>query len=108
MTLTIPNNMKPSEILYRLRELRTSYAEIDRTYNLPKGTAKNTARQPHILGERAVSETLGLPPQKIWPSRYDASTGERLYPQPMGNYRTQPILGPRQNVTPEMTCGAAA
>ncbi|MGG9999716.1 helix-turn-helix domain-containing protein [Pseudovibrio ascidiaceicola] len=108
MTLDSRTDMKPSEILYRLRMKRTSYAEIDRNYELPEGTAKNTARRPHIVGERALSETLGVPPQNIWPSRYDASTGERLYPQPMSNYRTQPILGPRQNVTPEMTCGAAA
>ncbi len=108
MTLTIPNNMKPSEILYRLRELRTSYAEIDRTYGLAKDTAVNTARRPHPDGELALAEVLGLSPRQIWPSRYDASPGMRLSPQPLENYRTQPILAQRQKVSPEMTCGAAA
>ncbi len=108
MTLNTRTDMKPWQIISRLRELRTSYAEIDRKYGLPNGTAKNAARKPHILGERALSETLGLPPHEIWPSRHDVSTGERLYPQPMSNYRTQRILGPCQNVTSEMTCGAAA
>ncbi|MDD7908528.1 helix-turn-helix domain-containing protein [Pseudovibrio exalbescens] len=102
------DDMDSAEILFLLRKAGRSYRYVDETYGLPKGTAVNTARQPHPGGEKALSEVLGLPPQNIWPSRYDGSTGERLSPQPLENYRTQPILSPRPNGGSELTCGVAA
>ncbi|SDR08211.1 helix-turn-helix domain-containing protein [Pseudovibrio sp. Tun.PSC04-5.I4] len=108
MTHTREDDMDSAEILFLLRKAGRSYAFVDRTYTLPKGTAVNTARQPHPRGEQALAKVLGLSPLNIWPSRYDASTGERLSPQPLENYRTQRILAQRQNVTPDLTCEAAA
>jgi len=63
-----------------------SFSQIDRLHNLRPGTASNAARFPVKAGELAIASALGTPAAEIWPSRYHATTGKRLSPQPAGNY----------------------
>lgn len=83
---------QPEEIRYLLNRKRMTFAYIDRKYGLPTDTACKAARVPHAEGEAAIADALGLAASKIWPSRFDSRTGERLKPQPAENYTHEPRL----------------
>jgi Ner family transcriptional regulator len=70
--------------------------EIDRRFMLPRGTAGNTLKKPHIAGEKAIAEALGTKPQALWRTRYHVS-GLRKRPQPRENYVPAASLSQRQN-----------
>jgi Ner family transcriptional regulator len=70
--------------------------EIDRTYQLPRGTAGTTLREPNIGGERAIAAALGTKPHLLWRSRYHGS-GLRKSPQPRENYERPATMAQRQN-----------
>lgn len=50
--------------------------------SLSRGLIEDACRvacsRPHYLGELAISEALGTPASKIWPTRFDA-VGNRLH-----------------------------
>lgn len=60
----------------KLKARGITKAEIDRTYKLPDGTARNTLRVPHRDGERAIAAALATRPELLWPTRYHAG-GQR-------------------------------
>ncbi len=72
--------------------------DIDRTYQLPRGTAGTTLREPNAAGERAIAAALGTRPHLLWRSRYHAS-GLRKSPQPRENYERPATMAQRQNGT---------
>ncbi|WP_411035716.1 helix-turn-helix domain-containing protein [Shinella sp. BYT-45] len=69
--------------------------EIDRRYNLPKGTVTATLQKPNSAGERAIAAALGTKAHLLWPSRYRPS-GQRRSPQPRENYECPPTMRQRQ------------
>lgn len=71
-----------------------SLLEIDRLYQLPRGTAGTTLREPNAAGERAIAAALGTKPHLLWRTRYHAS-GLRKSPQPQANYDRPLQRGPR-------------
>lgn len=73
-----------------------TFADIDRAYELPEGTARSVWRHPHAAGEAAVAAALACEPHELWPERYGAG-GQRLEPQPRENYRRPPSMRQRQN-----------
>lgn len=72
-----------------------SLYDIDRRYNLPRGTAGTTLREPNTAGERAIAAALGTKAHLLWPSRYRPS-GQRRSPQPRENYERPPTMRQRQ------------
>jgi len=80
----------PEEIRYLLNRKGLTFADADRMYGLKRGIARAAARCPHINGELAIAELLGVSPRQLWPSRYDPRTGERLSPQPAEHYSDRP------------------
>jgi Ner family transcriptional regulator len=68
-------------------------AEIDRDYGLPDGTARNTLREPHERGERAIAAVLNTYPHLLWPSRYRPN-GQRRKPQ---DWNRVPTKAQRRN-----------
>lgn len=66
-----------------------TFADIDRRYGLPDGTARTTLREPNAKGEAALCDALAYEPQQLWPERYDAS-GHRLKPQPLASKDARP------------------
>lgn len=70
----------------RLTELGFSLFDVDRLYNLPRGTAGTTLREPNAAGERAIAAILKTRPHLIWRTRYHAD-GRRKTPQPPENYQ---------------------
>lgn len=73
----------------------TTY-DIDRKFDLPRGTAGTTLREPNAAGERAIAAALGTKPHLLWRRRYHAS-GQRKSPQPPANYERPPTMRQRQN-----------
>nr|WP_225882890.1 MULTISPECIES: helix-turn-helix domain-containing protein [Rhizobium] len=82
----------------RLFTAGLSLLDIDRTYQLPRGTAGTTLREPNAAGERAIAAALGTRPHLLWRSRYHAS-GLRKSPQPRENYERPATMAQRQNGT---------
>ena len=73
-----------------------TFADIDRRFGLPEGTAYRSAhREPNAGGEAAIAAALAVEPHELWPERYDAS-GQRLSPQPLANYRRPPTMRQRR------------
>lgn len=64
----------------RLLEAGLPLAEIDRRFDLPPGTARNSLREPNPRGERAIASALGARPHLLWKSRYRPN-GLRRSPQ---------------------------
>ncbi|RVG08840.1 hypothetical protein CN234_16950 [Sinorhizobium meliloti] len=72
-----------------------SLYDVDRRYNLPRGTAGTTLREPNAAGEKAIAAALGTKAHLLWPSRYWPS-GQRRSPQPRENYERPPTMRQRQ------------
>ena len=105
MTRPPKKDKAPADILHLLRKMQLSYAAVDRMFSLSKGSAVHAARTAHEPGEKAISEVLGIPANRIWPSRYDPQTGERLKPQPSSNNKPKRVLRHRQIDKPQSSCG---
>ena len=95
-------DMESADILHLLRKKRLSFAEVDRKYGLNPKSAIHASRMAHEPGEQALAEVLGIPAHRIWPSRYDPQTGERLKPQPTANNKPKRSLRHRQKAS---ACG---
>ena len=79
-----------------------SLLDVDRLYNLARGTAGTTLREPNAAGERAIAAALKSRPHLHWRSRYHAD-GRRKSPQPAENYQRSTMRERREAQT-----GAAA
>jgi len=73
-----------------------TFYDIDRRFELPRGTAGTTLREPNAAGERAIAAALGTKPHLLWRRRYHAS-GLRKAPQPAENYERPLTMRQRQN-----------
>lgn len=82
-----------------------SLLEVDRLYDLPRGTAGTTLREPNIAGERAIAAALKSRPHLLWRSRYH-SDGRRKTPQPAENYQRSTMRDRREAQSADI--GAAA
>lgn len=78
--------------------------DIDKTYRLASGAARDCLRNPNEKAERAIANALGARPHQLWPSRYDRS-GQRLSPQPSENYARPPAIRQRRNANVSLAKG---
>lgn len=71
--------MDPEDIKFALRKAGATLASLGKQHGVSRQTmsialhARVSAR-----AEQIIADYLGLHPMKIWPSRYDNLTGERL------------------------------
>lgn len=87
---------RAAKIKERLYVRGLTFADIDRAYALPAGTARTALREPNAKGEAALADALAVEPHELWPERYDAS-GRRLKPQPhAGKCHRLPTLRQRR------------
>lgn len=82
-----------------LTENGLSLLGIDRKYDLPRGTAGTTLREPNPRGERAIAAALGSRPEFLWRDRYHAS-GQRKSPQ---DYTRPPTFAQRRKAAEAQT-----
>ncbi len=88
----------PAKIKYELAKQGLTLYAVSLNAGLHKRACSNAAQDPHVKGELAISEALGIHPSIIWPSRY-TKDGERLKPQPSRNYNW---YKPKSNIQKEV------
>lgn len=81
----MPTDWHPEDIKARIRKSGLSMSEVARRAGVPSHQLRHALITPREDGERVISEFLGIPPQRIWPSRYNKD-GQRKRPQPRQNY----------------------
>jgi lambda repressor-like predicted transcriptional regulator len=91
-------DISPEEIRFLLNRKGSTFAQVDRKHGLKSGVARKAARHPYRAGEIALATTLSIPPERLWPSRYNPLSGERLKPQPGANYTNHRRLHTSQNL----------
>ncbi len=73
--------MDVADIKYQLAKKGITFVDLDRKNGLSRGICRLAVSSPHIKGEQAIAEVLGMHPKDIFPNRYD-EYGNRLRPQP--------------------------
>lgn len=78
-----PPDWHPEDIKAAIRKTGTTMSAISRAAGLSDGAAKRALDTPWPRAEAIIAARLGLRPQDIWPSRYDAA-GLPLRGRPIG------------------------
>lgn len=78
-----PTDWHPEDIKAAIRKTGTTMSAISRAAGLSDGAAKRALDIPWPRAEAIIATRLGLRPQDIWPSRYDAA-GLPLRGRPIG------------------------
>ncbi len=78
--------MTPQEIKTLLIKKGLRHKDLELKYSLSTGATRTALKTAHRKGEEALSKELGIPLQKLFPTRYDQK-GNRHEPQPSSNYR---------------------
>lgn len=72
----------PADIVAALRKAGWSLRSLSKHYKLAPGTLGQAIKVPYPNGERLIAAAIGVKPNEIWPSRYDAdgnpNRGRRL------------------------------
>jgi Ner family transcriptional regulator len=66
------------DIIAAVRKKKKSLAALSREHGLSSGTLSNALIRPWPRGERIIASIIGLPPEEIWPSRYQSKKDQRL------------------------------
>lgn len=77
-----PTDWHPEDIKAAIRKTGTTMSAISRAAGLSDGAAKRALDTPWPRAEAIIAARLGLRPQDIWPSRYDAA-GQPLRGRPI-------------------------
>ncbi|MDE8741527.1 helix-turn-helix transcriptional regulator [Pectobacterium polaris] len=59
-----------ADIIAEIKKKGTSVAEVSRKVGLSSSTLANVLYRPWPKGEHIIASVIGVPPEKIWPSRY--------------------------------------
>lgn len=63
-----------SYIEHRLKDAGWNYAKLARHHDYAsRSTFRNAVMRPWPKGERLLAEAIGVPPELIWPSRYECN-----------------------------------
>lgn len=63
-------------IKFQLRVRGSSLSKLARRLGVTRQAVRNALSAPYPKMERAIANELGLPPQAIWPERYERRRGE--------------------------------
>lgn len=78
-----------------VRKRGTTIAALASRHGIKPSALLRTLVVPRESGERIISDFIGVPPQRIWPSRYHKD-GRRKRPQPRENYSTSLAVSNQQ------------
>lgn len=71
-------------VKYQLELHGYTFGKLARELGVSRGVPQQALSHPYPKMERAIAEKIGVPPQVIWPERYDA---QGLPNRPMGRPR---------------------
>ena len=63
----------PAYIVYQLRVKGMSLRRLGGLHNYAPGSLQIALYKPWPAAEKIIADFLGVPPQEIWPSRYDGN-----------------------------------
>lgn len=64
-------NWHPADIVAALRKKNWSLRQLSLAQGLHRGTLAKALRHPYPRAERLIASVLEVPPEHIWPERYD-------------------------------------
>ncbi|MCC8420162.1 helix-turn-helix domain-containing protein [Photorhabdus thracensis] len=67
----IQQDWHPADIIAGLKKKGITLAALSRSVGLASSTLANALTRHWPKGERIISDALGVPPEIIWPSRYE-------------------------------------
>jgi Ner family transcriptional regulator len=67
-----PLDWHPADIVAALRKAGWSLRKLSASHGYSPGALKNALHTRWPKGQRLIAEALGLPPEQIWPSRYQS------------------------------------
>jgi len=79
-----PSDWHPAFIVYRLRLKNMSLRRLSAQHGYAPKSLMLAVRRPWPAAEKIIAKCIGVAPQEIWPSRYDAN-GKTLT-RPKGGY----------------------
>lgn len=60
-----------ADIVAALKKKGWSIAALSRAAGLKSNTLKTALEMPYLKGEKIIARAIGVPPEQIWPTRYD-------------------------------------
>lgn len=72
-----------ADVVAALKKKGWSVRSLSVAAGLSPNTLKGALQFPYLKGEKIIAEAIGLPPEQIWPSRYEA---RRFKPEPLKSY----------------------
>jgi Ner family transcriptional regulator len=78
-TTSHPSDWHPADVLAALKKRGLSLAGLSMAHGYHPTAAGKALRRPWPAMEAIIAAELGVPPQRLWPSRYDA--GGRTLPR---------------------------
>lgn len=60
----------PADVVAAVRKRGSSLSELSRQHGYRSPVLRDALQHPYPKAERIIAEFLGVPPQRIWPSRY--------------------------------------
>ncbi len=82
----------PADVKAALEKRGLSMSQLSRGAGYSPGTLSAALRRPYPHCEAIIAEALGMRPQEIWPTRYDAA-GEPLRSPRGPRFRTWDSIG---------------
>lgn len=67
-----PTDWHPADVVAAVRKKGSSLRQLSLAADLHPRTLNRALMTPYIKGQAAIAAFLGVPPQAIWPSRYEA------------------------------------
>lgn len=89
---TSPTDWHPADVVAAVRKAGSTLRQLSISAGMHPGSLRVALASPRFAAQQRIADYLGVPPQRIWPSRYE----------PDGT----PIRGLRRRLTPQCNCAA--
>jgi Ner family transcriptional regulator len=78
----LPTDWHPADLIAALKKRQLSLKQLSRDHGYAPDVLKVALRRPYPKAERIIAAALGVAPEVIWPSRYNAAGGSnRSHPR---------------------------
>jgi len=86
------HDMTPDEVKEAIRKRGSTLTELGLQAGFSSAAVSIALRRRAPFVQQVIADFLGIPPQEIWPSRYDAN-GSPIRIDPRGRRLTHPAIG---------------
>ncbi|WP_066568156.1 helix-turn-helix transcriptional regulator [Snodgrassella sp. CFCC 13594] len=70
-----------ADIVAALKKKGWTIAALSREVGLSSNTLKTALATPYLKGERIIATAIGVPPEEIWPTRYEHRNFHPVFPK---------------------------